>query len=83
MCRSFTRTNRRKRVKRMIEELINKLERIEYEIKIYKRNLIEEIEREEMIPASNDLLLLRDLKEQQRTIQRIIKRLKMEEVTNE
>ena len=36
-----------------------------------------------MIPASNDLLLLRDLKEQQRTIQRIIKRLKMEEVTNE
>lgn len=67
----------------MIEELINKLERIEYEIKIYKRNLIEEIEREEMIPACNDLLLLRDLKEQQRTIQRIIKRLKMEEVTNE
>lgn len=67
----------------MIEELIGKLERIEYEIKIYKRNLIEEIEREEMIPASNDLLLLRDLKEQQRTIQRIIKRLKMEEVTNE
>ena len=67
----------------MIEELINKLEIIEYEIKIYKRNLIEEIEREEMIPASNDLLLLRDLKEQQRTIQRIIKRLKMEEVTNE
>ena len=67
----------------MIEELINKLERIEYKIKIYKRNLIEEIEREEMIPASNDLLLLRDLKEQQRTIQRIIKRLKMEEVTNE
>ena len=67
----------------MIEELINKLERIEYEIKIYKRNLIEEIEREEMIPASNDLLLLRDLKEQQRTIQRIIKRLKTEEVTNE
>ena len=67
----------------MIEELINKLERIEYEIKIYKRNLIEEIEREEMIPASNDLLLLRDLKEQQRTIQRIIRRSKMEEVTNE
>ena len=67
----------------MIEELINKLERIEYEIKIYKMNLIEEIEREEMIPASNDLLLLRDLKEQQRTIQRIIKRSKMEEVTNE
>ena len=67
----------------MIEELINKSERIEYEIKIYKRNLIEEIEREEMISASNDLLLLRDLKEQQRTIQRIIKRLKMEEVTNE
>lgn len=66
----------------MIEELIGKLERIEYEIKIYKRNLIEEIEREEMIPASNDLSLLRDLKEQQRTIQRIIKRLKMEEVTN-
>lgn len=58
----------------MIEELTGKLERIEYEIKIYKRNLIEEIEREEMIPASNDLLLLRDLKEQQR----IIKRLKME-----
>lgn len=71
----------------MIEELIGKLERIEYrieyEIRIYKRNLIEEIEREEMIPASNDLLLLRDLKEQQRTIQRIIKRLKMEEGTNE
>ena len=67
----------------MIEELIKKLERIEYEIKIYKRNLIEEIEKEEMIPASNDLLLLRDLKEQQRTIQRIIKRLKMEEATNE
>ena len=63
----------------MIEELTGKLERIEYEIKIYKRNLIEEIEREEMIQASNDLLLLRDLKEQQRTIQRIIKRLKKED----
>ena len=67
----------------MIEELINKLERIECKIKIYKMNLIKEIEREEMIPASNDLLLLRDLKEQQRTIQRMIKRSKMEEVTNE
>lgn len=48
----------------MLEELKGKLERIEKYIKIYKSNLIEEIEREEIIPASNDLLLLRDLKEQ-------------------
>lgn len=62
----------------MLEELKGKLERIEKYIKIYKSNLIEEIEREEIIPASNDLLLLRDLKEQQRTIHRMIERLKME-----
>lgn len=63
----------------MLEELKTRLERINKEIEVYKNNLIEEIEREEMIPASNDLLLMRDLKEQQGIIKKIIERLEREE----
>ncbi len=62
----------------MLEELKEKLERIEKEIKIYKSNLIDEVQKEEMIPASNDLFLLRDLKEQQATIEKIIKKMEKE-----
>lgn len=56
----------------MLEKLMIKLERIDREIQICKKNLIKKIERERMIPASNDLLLMRDLKEQQLLIKRII-----------
>lgn len=62
----------------MLEELKEKLERIEKEIKIYKSNLIDEVQKEEMIPASKDLFLLRDLKEQQATIEKIIKKMEKE-----
>lgn len=42
-----------------------KLDLINNQIEIYKKNAIKEIEKEEMIPATSDLLMLRDLKEQQ------------------
>lgn len=47
-------------------DFINKL------IGIYKKHAIEEIEKEEMIPATSDLLMLRDLKEQQGLIKRLL-----------
>lgn len=62
----------------MIEKLMKQLEIIEKEIRTCKKNLIKEIERERMIPASNDLLLMRDLKEQQLLIKGIIAELENE-----
>lgn len=47
-------------------DFINKL------IGIYKKHVIEEIEKEEMIPATSDLFMLRDLKEQQGLIKRLL-----------
>lgn len=42
-----------------------RLNLINEQIEVYKKNAIENIEKEAMIPATSDLLMLRDLKEQQ------------------
>lgn len=49
-----------------------RLDLINSQIEIYKKNAIKEIEKEEMIPATSDLLMLRDLKEQQGLIKRML-----------
>lgn len=49
-----------------------RLDLINEQIEIYKKNAIKEIEKEEMIPATSDLLMLRDLKEQQGLIKRLL-----------
>lgn len=54
------------------EKLKIRLELINNQIKIYKQNAIEEIEKEEMIPATSDLLMLRDFKEQQLLLCKIL-----------
>lgn len=54
------------------ESLKLRLEDINKLIELYKRNAVEEIEKEEMIPATNDMLMLRDLKEQQLLIKQIL-----------
>ena len=55
------------------EKLKIRLELINNEIEIYKKNAIEEIEKEEMIIATSSLLMLRDLKEQQLLIKEMLK----------
>ena len=55
------------------DKLKARLEIINKEIEIYKKNAIKEIEKEEMIPATSDLLMLRDLKEQQLLIKEMLK----------
>ena len=42
-----------------------RLDLINEQIEVYKKNAIENIEKEAMIPATSNLLMLRDLKEQQ------------------
>lgn len=54
------------------ESLKLRLEDINKLIELYKRNAIEELEKEEMIPATSDMLMLRDLKEQQLLIKQIL-----------
>lgn len=54
------------------EKLKIRLELINNEIEIYKKNAIEEIEKEQMIPATSSLLMLRDLKEQQLLIKEML-----------
>lgn len=54
------------------ESLKLRLEDINKLIELYKRRAIEELEREEMIPATSDMLMLRDLKEQQLLIKQIL-----------
>ena len=49
-----------------------RLDLINNYIEMYKKQAIEEIEKEEVIPATSDLLLLRDLKEQQLLIKQIL-----------
>lgn len=49
-----------------------RLDLINNQIEIYKKNAIKEIEKEEVIPATSDLLMLRDLKEQQLLINQIL-----------
>ncbi len=54
------------------DKLKIRLDMINSQIEIYKKNAIKEIEKEEMIPATSDLLMLRDLKEQQGLIKRML-----------
>ena len=54
------------------ERLKIRLELISNQIEIYKKHAIEEIEKEEMIPATSDLAMLRDLKEQQGLIKDLL-----------
>ena len=54
------------------EMLEKRLEEINKQIEIYKNNTIEEIKKEAIIPATNYLLQLRDLKEQQLLIKQIL-----------
>ena len=49
-----------------------RLDLVNNQIEIYKKNAIEEIEKEEMIPATNDVAMPRDLKEQQLLIKQIL-----------
>lgn len=50
-----------------------RLDMVNSQIEIYKKHAIEEIEKEETIPATSDLAMLRDLKEQQRLIRDLLK----------
>ena len=54
------------------DKLKIRLDMINSQIEIYKKNAIKEIEKEETIPATSDLLILRDLKEQQGLIKRML-----------
>lgn len=54
------------------EKLKTRLDLISNQIEIYKKNAIKEIEKEEMIPATSSLLILRDLKEQQLLIKEML-----------
>ena len=54
------------------EKLKIRLERINNAIETYKKNAIEEIEKEQIIPATSSLLTLRDLKEQQLLIKELL-----------
>lgn len=54
------------------EMLEKRLEEINKQIEIYKNNTIEEIKKEAIIPATNYLLQLRDLKEQQLLLKTLI-----------
>lgn len=54
------------------EKLKMRLDLINNQIEIHKKNAIEEIEKERMIPATVDLLMLRDLKEQQLLIKELL-----------
>ena len=49
-----------------------RLDLVNNQIEIYKKHAIEEIEKEEMIPATSDLLMLRDLKDQQLLMKKIL-----------
>ena len=49
-----------------------RLDLVDKQIELYKKHAIEEIEKEEMIPATSDLLMLRDLKEQQGLIEKML-----------
>lgn len=54
------------------EKLKIRLDLINNQIKRCKEIIIKEIEREEMVPATSDLLTLRDLKEQQLLLCKIL-----------
>ena len=54
------------------KELEIRLDIVNSQIEIYKKNAIKEIEKEEMIPATSDLAMIRDLKEQQGLIKDLL-----------
>lgn len=54
------------------EKIKIRLKLVNEQIEIYKKNAIECIEKEEMIPATSDVLLMRDLKEQQGTLKMLL-----------
>lgn len=56
------------------EQLKIRLNLINTQIEIYKKNALENIEKEAMIPATSDLLMMRDLKEQQGLIKRLLEK---------
>lgn len=49
-----------------------RLDLVNNQIETYKKNAIKEIKKEEIIPATSDLLMLRDLKEQQGLIKKLL-----------
>ena len=49
-----------------------RLDLVSKQIELYKKHAIEGIEKEEMIPATNDVAMLRDLKEQQGLIKQLL-----------
>ena len=49
-----------------------RLDIVNSQIELYKKNAIKEIEKEEIISATGDLLMLRDLKEQQLLIKEML-----------
>lgn len=56
----------------MKEIIKTRLELINNQIEIYKKNTIDEIQKENMIPATNYLMTLRDLKEQQLLLKELL-----------
>lgn len=56
------------------ENLKIRLDLINDEIEIFKKNVIKEIENEEMIIATSNVLMMRDLKEQQLLIKEILEK---------
>lgn len=57
----------------MEDKMAMRLELVNNNIEIYKKNVIKEIEKENMIPATSFLLMLRDLKEQQLLLKELLK----------
>lgn len=54
------------------DKLKIRLDLVNNRIELYKKHAIEEIEKGEMIPATNDVAMLRDLKEQQLLIKQML-----------
>ena len=49
-----------------------RLDLINKNIEVYKRNAMKELEKEEMIPLTSNILMIRDLKEQQGLIEQLL-----------
>lgn len=62
------------------EKLESMLECVNMEILVYKNNLLKEIEAETMVVATSDLMIMRDLKEQQLLLKRLIREMEDEEI---
>lgn len=55
------------------DKLQLRLDVINKQIEIYKKNTIEEIEKENMVVATSNVSMMRDLKEQQLLIKELLK----------